>query len=405
MADWKKERAHVTVDAGEGWMSRFELEGLRVGSIVRSQTEAGWSQRVELNGKFLARASIIIVGRPDGTDERLCARIDDMRDEDPRPEPQERGDGLLELLPFAIRVAALDLAMEDLEGAGPRSLINLDRNFSMDEDAELVVAGVPAARGKVAVIGECLGIRVTALLVAPGAGSPPRTTGAAVLPGYAAERVKDYNFKMPDCFTKRAIDRAAEIHLEFLRGLEASGAGAAGFRLARVDQLTYGEWCADPGRAAAVAVMTKPAGRRRDYEREAPGGLPPKLLVQAGDARLPLGAERIDPYREWIAQSAVSAGLLPLVVGFDAAGSAALEADPLFALGFACLRGGWMRVADLRIGQGAGGEVLQGPPPAAEGAVRWEMILLARFEATDGKRMDIVYPLALLEPYLPVLGR
>ena len=84
-----------------------------------------------------------------------------------------------------------------------------------------MIVGKTVAYGKVTVIGENMGLRITAMLVEAPHDSFPRTTGSALAPGYTAEIVKDYNFRMPDRFTKRAIMRTADIHLDFIRGWQS----------------------------------------------------------------------------------------------------------------------------------------------------------------------------------------
>ncbi len=70
------------------------------------------------------------------------------------------------------------------------------------------------------------------------------------------------------------------------------------------------------------------------------------------------------------------------------------EEEGALSMAASCLRNGWKRVADLRLAPP--GRILD-EVPGDEAAYRGEMILLARFEAKDGARLDIVYPLRSLE--------
>jgi flagellar motor switch/type III secretory pathway protein FliN len=249
MKEWINEEAVLTVDVGTGWISRYEAEGLAAGSIVRSSAEAGNPCIVRVNGGFFAQGSVAVV---DGAGEPPTALLgaflesfDEPENVFPRP---ARGDEAIELLPFALRLNAVRLPFSSLEGAGIMSFVNLDRCADGGTDAELILAGIAVAEGKVVVIGENMGLRVTRLLFESPRGNFPRTTGSVLSALYNAESVKNYNFRMPDCFTKRAIQRTQEIHLEFLRGYESRFPGSGGWKLDLVDQLNYGEWLDDGAR-------------------------------------------------------------------------------------------------------------------------------------------------------------
>jgi len=375
---------------------------------VRSLTEAGTGCPIALNGAFFAQGSVAVLegSAAGGEKARLGAFIDSLEDgEDRLPRPR-RGDRAGDLVPYAVRLSTVRVRMRDLEGTGISTFINLDRTLEGNCGAELVVSGIAVASGTVVVIGENMGMRIVTVDAELPQGSFPRTTGSVLAPGYGAEVVKDYNFRMPDCFTKRAITRFHAIHLDFLRSWLARLPSNTAWQLSLVDQLNYGEWLDDvAGRAMTVASFA-PARRERVYEREGAPRLPETFLVEAPVARYPIGETELAEIRSWAETRLGHTDEIPFQLALDSpAASATGDAD--FEITLACIRNGWLDVGDLRIGRdaGASGAGLSSKPYFSAAADRSRMILLARFTRSDGSRMDIVYPQSLLAPYLPALGR
>jgi len=401
MKEWKDEEAVLTVDTGTGWISRYEFGELKAGSVIRSATEAGTGCSISLNGDFFAQGSINVVG------DRLCAWIDSLEESETVAISPCRGDRSTELLRFAIRSGTVSVRMSALEGVGVRSLINLDCPVSAESDAELVIAGKIVARGKVTVIGENMGLRVTEMLVEAPHDSFPRTTGSALAGGYTAELIKDYNFYMPDRFTKRAIVRTGEIHLDFIRGLQSCFPELTGWKLSYVDQLNYGEWIDDRSRPEAMFVSFRPAQRSREYERENGGTVPDTLVVESSNARYPVSDAEKRNIASWISDRPEKRASLPYRIALDVRTAEILDKDEKIDIALACLRSGWLSTADLRIGRASGAEeaVIMRELPALTERERWSMILVARLESQSGGKIDIVYPEDLVDPWLPALGR
>jgi flagellar motor switch/type III secretory pathway protein FliN len=399
--DFISSKGRVAVDVGRGWLSRYEAGILAEGGVIRSEDDAGSPHFVSLNGEYLCDGSLAVFG------ERLFLRVESLEpDARPRPFP-ERANDATELLPFAIRVAAVEVRISELAGIGRRSYIELDRAFREDEDAELVVAGLPVAAGKVAVIGERLGMRVARRLAEPYRDPEVRTTGSLLPPGYGAEPVKDYRFKMPDVFTKRGILRAQELHLEFLRTIQARSAAAAGYRLELVDQLSYGEWLdAQPAAGRSYALLPTLPSRGREAAAE-----PPRRLVAraAAGESTSLGEETLAALRSCAEQSLRPAGARPVVLALGGDALSLLDEDPGLGVTASCLRNGWKRVADLRVeapaGALAGSGFASERAPGGEAAYPGEMILLARFASAGGGSLELVYPLRCLEALFAELNR
>jgi hypothetical protein len=393
MEDFMSSMARIAVDIGGGWLSRYEAGTLGRGDVVRSEAIAGEAQRVSLNGDYLCDASVAVAGG------RLFAKIEGLEPSVPPPSPPERGDELTELLPFAIRLGLVERPLRELAGLGRLSFIDLGRSLSATEDAELLVAGVPLASGKVVVVDENFGLRIERRLAEPFEEAELRTTGALLSSGYRAEPIKDYDFTRPDCFTKRGIVRARDIHLEFLRVLQARLPSAAGFVLSCVDQMTYGEWAsALPGQGRKQLLLSTTPARARSVEAVA---LPAKPFLSSGPGASAPETAIAEGLLAYAGRCAMSFESRPIVASVGGAASALLEEDPDFAITASCIRNGWKRVAELRTGPAT---LVSDAPPGEEAAFEHEMILFVGFEAPDGGRLELVYPLRCLEPCFAALN-
>ncbi len=409
MKQWLNEEALLTVEAGSGALSRYELEELCVGSVVRSVTEAGMGCLLRLNGEFFARGSVVVIDGSNG-EAAFGAFIDSLEMPDVAFPRSHRGARATELLPFTIRVAALPVTMRQLEGIGPGSLVNLDcpcQADGLDTQALLIVAGIAVASGTVTVIGENMGLRITALSSAFPSGSAPCTTGAVLAPGYSAEPVKNYNFRMPDRFTKRAIMRAADIHGRFLQLWQSRFPRLTDWKIILVDQLNFGEWLDDAGRPSALILSCPSAERQREYPLNDEVRFPDTFLLEGRGVSKPLVERELSGLREWSRKRLFPGKVPPLRLAFDSRAAELLQTDSSFEIGLSALRAAWLETADLRLGAAAGAErAAETPEPRLrEQGDRYAMILLLRLESPDGGRLDIVYPDALLDPFLPVLGR
>jgi len=393
MNDFLSSAATLTVDIGSGWISRFDAGTLKAGDVVMADEEAGSAQRARLNGEYLCEASLSVVN------DRFFARIERLEPDAPPPPPPERGDEATEVLPFAIRVASILTDLGQMSGLGRLSFIDLDKDFDVEEDVELVVADCPIAAGKTVVIGERFGIRITRRL-ADGFEEPEmRTTGAVLDDRLSAERVKDYDYLRPDCFSMRGILKAKAIHLEFLRTLAVRMPSAAALRLSRVDQLAYYEWAeaSGPGDRSYALLETVPARAKA----EGGSSLPSKLLLRPASAARPLDPSIVDSLRAAAERSSRPKGARPVIASLDARMRALLDEDRGLTITADCLRNGWKRVADLRVAPATG---FRREVPGDEAAYRGEMILFVRVEGPEGAVLDLVYPLRCLEACFAALN-
>jgi len=392
--DFLSTAATLDLDLGSGWISRYDAGRVGSGDVIMADELAGDAQKLRLNGQYLCDASVCIAG------ERFFAKIERLEPEAPPPAPPERGDEAVELLPFIIRLASIEVELGSMAGLGRYSFVDLEKVFSMDEDALLVVAGIPLAAGKIVVIGENFGLRIARRLSGGFDVAEMRTTGAVLSARLAesrdakggADRIKAYDFRMPDCFSRRGIVKAQAIHLEFLRTLADRLPGAEGLELSFVDQLAYHEW-ADPGMDEGLRVALLDTRPSRPRPEELPE-LPRTLFLRPRTSSGPLEEPIAEALRLYAEESLKPKGERPVIMAFDQSLRPLFEEEGALSMAASCLRNGWKRVADLRLAPPA--EILD-EVPGEEAAYRYEMILLARFEGKKGGRLDLVYPLRSLE--------
>jgi flagellar motor switch/type III secretory pathway protein FliN len=402
MSDFFHKKGTLTVVIGQGWLSSFEAGTLKAGDVVRTGQLAGRPALIRYNGCEMGPCEVVIVGdlfgvRVSGT-EPLGEVV---------PVPGTRDD-LAELLPTEVVLGSIVLTPDELRGVGRNTIVSLGKPFGDAADAELWAAGMPLARGKVVVIEEEMGIRVTEALARPSAEAEIRASGF-VLDPQSRRRVKDYDFKRPDKFTKAAIDNIHDTHCLFLRNLrvrlpDVAGALADQPFPATVDQCTFAEALQEQAGAFDLFAAEN-LGTRRSDRGEADGSRwaarGKALLEEAGTAH-PVAAES----RKFIDELASVRDYInrqPVLIYHrkGTAIAAAMTGPGAREALLACLRGGWKNLVELNLQ----------PTPADDpfAAKPWingnEMVVTVSFNGTDGKpALVIVYPYLTLEPLLGVLG-
>jgi flagellar motor switch protein FliM len=226
-----------------------------------------------------------------------------------------------------------------------------------------------------------------------------RTTGNLLSASYGAEPVKDYDFRRPDKFTYRGVLKAQDLHLEFLRTLQARLPETAKFSIACIDQMTYGEWKASlaPADRAFATFDTAPSRPREEVIIP----MPATLVARAEAPKLEmLDPETIEALRGYALSQSRPTGRRPVLASIEGGARALLGEDPGLAVTAACLRNGWKRVADLRMGSASIASAAPGEESIAEG----EMILLVSLRHSGGGTLDLVYPALTLEPCFSALN-
>ncbi len=404
MSDFFHMNGTLSVIIGQGWLSSFEAGSLKVGDVVRTGQLAGRPAMVRYNGCEMGPCEVVIIGDLFGARVTGTEPLGEVV-----PVPGTRDD-LAELLPTDVVLGSIAVSPAELQGVGRNTIVSLGKPFSESADAELAAAGMPLARGKVVVIEEEMGIRITEVLARPFTEAGIRASGF-VLDPHSRRRVKDYDFRKPDKFSKIAIDKIHDTHSLFLQNLAVRLPGLAaslpsGPSQAATDQCTFEEsqqWMAAAGRFALFAAENLGARRPErdpaDGSRWAARG---KALLEEDGTAHPVAPEsrrfieELENVRDYVNRQPV---LIYHRTGTTV--SDELGRDGARAALLACLRGGWKNLVDLNLK----------PVPADDPFARepWiparDMVILVSFEASDGKpALVIVYPYLTLEPLLGVLG-
>jgi flagellar motor switch/type III secretory pathway protein FliN len=404
MSDFFHAKGLLTVSIGEGWLSSFEAGSLKVGDVVRTGHLAGRPCTLRFNGCEMAPCEVVVIGDLFGV--RLTGT-------EPAGEivavPGTRDD-LAELLPTEIVLGSIGVSPAELREVGRNTIISLGIPASDSENAELRVAGIPLARGIVVVIEEEFGLRITRVLARPFGETDIRASGFLLDP-HGTRRVKDYDFRRPDKFTKIAIENIHDTHCLFLRNLRvrmpamAAGLSADPFP-ARVDQLTFGEAREELAMVGAFDLFAAENLGMRRPDREPPAGgrfaVRGKTFLEEEGTANPVAPEvraRLDEwksFRDYLNRQPV----LFYVREGTPVHTALGQGDAREAL-LSCLRGGWKNLVDLNLRPMPSGDPFAENPwiPAQD------MVIITSFKGSDGKTaMAIVYPFLTLEPLLGILG-
>jgi flagellar motor switch/type III secretory pathway protein FliN len=179
------------VSVGEGYITSHEVSTLRRGDVIRTTRLARNPSLVLFNGTLLCPCEVVV------RDQWLGFRIVDG-------ECQGRGaadpgvmDGPMELLPSTVSLGSIRMSLAELQEMHSTALKGLGKSWSMEEDAELLVAGIPTAHGKVVAIGEEVGMRVTEAAGATFRTRAVHPSGFLLEAGSAAARATDYDFREP----------------------------------------------------------------------------------------------------------------------------------------------------------------------------------------------------------------
>lgn len=397
MSDFMGSAGELSVSIGEGWISAYEVSRLEAGCLVRSEREAGFSAIALFNAMPLAQCEVAFMENEDG---RYVAGITLARSfASTFAFTPGKKDDAAELLPFYLRFGAVPMPLGELRGAGPGSFISLGILLSAEEDADLVVAGISAARGKIVVMGENLGIRITRTIAAPWEWGKPRASGAVSFPTWGTP-YKDYRFEMPDRFSRRQLETAASIHELFRDNLRLSVSGTADMNL-RIDQMTWDEnWNFLLGEGSfgiGELECGHPDGCSRTGRFE-----PAKAKIvesascvhRLGNAAVGLLAERFAERNRKMRSS----------VWVFAYGQAPIAEDRLKTV-MECLSVAWRSRGDIGLNAAVPKGLMAEGSDTRKSIPKHEMILGVYFSDRSGAPvMAIAYPFALLEPILGLLG-
>jgi flagellar motor switch/type III secretory pathway protein FliN len=402
MSDFLHTKAVLSVSIGEGWLSSFEAGSLKVGDVVRTGHLAGRPSTLSYNGCEMAPCEIVVIWDMFGVRVTGTEPVGEIV-----AVPGTRDD-LAELLPTEVVLGSIRVSPAELRGVGRNSIISLGVPLSESEDAELRAGGTPLARGKVVVIEEEFGIRVTRVLTRPFAEADIRASGFLLDPR-STRRVKDYNFRRPDKFTKIAIDNIRDTHCLFLRNLRVRlpDVGLSSDPSpARVDQCTFVEALDELAKVGSFRLFAAENLGMRRPDREPPAAgrfeVRGKALLEEEGTPHPLAPEnrqfleKAENFRDYVNRQPV------LIYHREGSAVQALLGRPENRETLlSCLRGGWKNLVDLNL------RPIPADDPFAEKP--WippqDMVIIVAFNGGDGKAaMVIVYPFLTLEPLLGILG-
>ncbi len=401
MSDFFNQKGVLTVSIGEGWLSSFEAAALAPGDVVRTAKYAGHSSTLLFNGGVLCPCEVVIVG------DLFGVRVAGMAGLAPGVPPAGAKDDVVELLPTVVSLGAIRVSLSELKGVGRNTIVSLGKPFSTDEDAELLVAGMTIARGKVVVIEEEMGIRVTRVMAAPSAEPNIRASGYLLDP-HTTRRVKDYDFKRPDRFSKVAIDNVHDLHCLFVRNLSARLPDLAAALEpqpcpASVDQCTFSEALGEMRRVGQFGLFAAENQPRRHAGGAAHGRfeVTGRVLVEEAGTEHPV--QRLDrAYIEKLAAEIDYFNRQAVLVYFreDTALAGILAKPEGREALLACLRGGWKNLVDLSLRP-----IPEDDPFSREpGLSEHEMVIIVTLNDPRGKpAMSLVYPYLTLEPLMGVL--
>ena len=379
----------LSLNVGAGFLTAFEVAHLKQGDIVKSSTIAGEAAVAYFNGHFLLTAEVVILAHTYGF--RVVGFTPP-----PSPDPG-RSRSVAEILPFVLRLGSISVRLEELQGVGVGSVVSLDKPFSTEEDAELVVAGIPVAAGKVDAVYENVGLRLTRVCSGDGeAQGEPLSSGNLLPADVDTDYAKDYNFKRPDKFSKYAIDRVVGVHKLLAQNL---GIRLEGMRRAEVvaDQATLKEaldTLADTPARYLLARNTTPGPRPETGGAEV-------RYVEPRNAEYP-APEEVRTFIDRVAREEAEA--VPRDAAIIAV-SADAEMDYLvnqWEFLFSALRGAWRSVADMHLVF----ERVASDAADAQVVHPNEMVLIMALRDPKSPQgwLMVIYPYLTLVPYHGLLG-
>ncbi|MGA2975375.1 MAG: FliM/FliN family flagellar motor switch protein [Spirochaetia bacterium] len=406
MNDFFTTKGTLTVSIGEGYLSSFEASTLKKGDIVRTTRICGAPSMIHFNGTPLCPCEVVVLGDVFGI--RVTERPSQERS---APGPGARDD-LVEILPTMVSLGSIRMSLAELKNAGPGTIISLGKPYLTDIDAELLVAGVPVAEGKVVCLKEEMGIRIVKIEGTHFKETNIRSSGYLAEPDSPSFRCVAYDFLKPDVFTLNNIMKMNDIHTLFLRNLKAGLPGLADMLVdqplapAWVDQLNFGEIIATLPKEvkckrflaeiAKVRSTRESARKKNGPSREVKG-----FIEEEGSAHSinPLARDQIEKMQK---QMGLMSGRNPIIFFYR-------DEEPMRDIFettegrkalLACLRGAWKNLVDLNIQA----VIESGALPGSAVLHESEMIVIVGFMGRDGRfGFSIIYPYLTLEPYMGLL--
>ena len=396
-------KGKLTLSIGEGCLSAYEVSVLKTGDIVQTTKMAGEGYSVFFNCHFLFSGEPVII------DKTLGLRVTTFSPPAVDTASPSNVDDVIEMLTFMVRLGEIEVSLSELQGVGPGTIISLDSPFSEEEDAELLVAGIPAAKGKVGVTYENMHLRITQVYdqKTDVSSLEVRSSGNLLEREYHTAYSKDYNFKRPDKFSKDAIDKMKRTHDLFVRNLRLKYRMFENYELIG-DQMSFGEFESEIGleNLHCMFVQNEPWARSYGGEGGRAGiGTSPAPLKYFVEPQVPEHPVT-QGSKDFIKKIVSGTGMTYLNSVFIYL----TKTDPVNRLLqkerqdflVSALRGAWKSITDMNF------RLTESTDEVAQMKVipGDEMILLltVREKTADEPQLYIVYPYMTLHPYIGILN-
>jgi flagellar motor switch protein FliM len=278
------EKIRLSVVVGKGSLTAYEAATLKPGDVVTtSDRDAGEYASVYFNSQLAAYGEIFVV------DDVFAVRIVKTAwRTSPVPYPGET-DELAEILDTEIQLASISVSLHQMKGAGPYTVVNLGKKHTPRDNAELLVAGIPAALGTVCFIGQGWAFRVSKVYHSAVRGATVHTSDSLIRKGQTAGELKIFDFTRPDKFSRDQLWTVQRIHARFIRNMAEISPVMSKYTVQIIDQLPYGEVLEKhgPGARSIIAEAASP-------KRPGPKKLPRAYYVEADDCGFPLAPETVE---------------------------------------------------------------------------------------------------------------
>lgn len=277
----------LSVVIGRGTISRYELAQLKEGTVLRMANMAGRPFAVEYNGRHAACAEVVVLGhRKDAAEAVFGVRIMQVPGEALKADPLPPHNDLVELLPMEIVLDRVPFSLSELADAGVGTIIALERMYT--EDLDLMVAGTAVARGTLMVHEENFALRVTSRTAPVEPCSIPRISGAVLDPS-REPKLKNYDFKRPDKFSRTAVTRFTQVHTLFVDHLKAMFPEAQRYQVVSTDQAAFyevqGALASGDYRFLIVSTEQRPGGINIIPSVYGDGRREQKIFLQSSETR------------------------------------------------------------------------------------------------------------------------
>jgi len=391
-----EETGILSVELGEGWLSKDELLSLKCGDVVKVNKFAGDQMELRYNNHFIASCDLVIL---DGI---LGARVSGFTE----PPVRHRLPGsqlfLTEVLPLSVRIGSTPFCLSELDRASVGTIISLGIPYSQEIDAEITAAGQSVATGKVIVFYEDFGIRILSTVGEPISIPRERSTGQLITDSFDLEKCKNYDFRRPDKLTRIAVDKIARVHSSLIDSLNSRMKEKLSLKY--VDQLAFYETF----EALSARDVIFWIGEDNYYSRQSRtaygSGNSSLSLIEGKHSNNPL-SEEVKLFIQNLNQSNKDSAHPLFMAALGELGQKLMQ-QPLCSL----INASWRNAADFDFSETARAETLASIQKIPE----FDMIVmvhigLSRDEAAncgeiESEGLYFIYPIVTLEPALGVLN-